>query len=130
MVWLEAALILVAAKMALQVVPFARLRPFFEKRVRGPELSGEARRRAVSQVRDAIFVAAQALPGQYVCFPRGIAAQAMLRRRGVSTTLYYGAATFPEKGLTGHVWVLDGEEDVIGSAQAPDYHVLARYPSG
>lgn len=127
--WLEAALWLVAAKIALRWVPFHRLARFFERPARGSELSGPTRRQTISEVRHAIAQAARRLPGDYVCFPRGIAAQAMLRRRGVSTTLIYGAATLPEKGLTGHVWVMDGNRGVIGAESAGDYRVLARYES-
>ncbi len=127
---IEAALLLIAAKIALRLVPFARLARTFERPARGPELGGPQRERLILEVRRAIFGAAHALPGRYVCFPRGIAAQIMLRRRGVSTTLIYGAATLPGRGLTGHVWVMDGENGVIGHKSADGYHVLARYGAG
>ncbi|MBF8276456.1 MAG: hypothetical protein HW390_1529, partial [Candidatus Brocadiaceae bacterium] len=44
------------------------------------------------------------------------------------TVLYYGAATLPEKDLCAHVWVRDGDEDVVGCLAAKGYHILARYP--
>ena len=125
----EAALLLVVAKIALRVVPFSRLARWFEAPTRQPERQGEARRQTVIAVRRAIFRSGRRLPGVYVCFPRAIAAQTMLRRRGVSTTLVYGAATLPDKGLSGHVWVMDGDEGVIGHMKADEYHVLARYQS-
>ena len=126
---LEAAWLLVAAKIALRLVPFARLAPLFERPTRVPQRVGEARTQTIGAVRNAINRAARRLPGEYVCFPRGIAAQAMLRRRGVATTLIYGAATLPGQGLTGHVWVMDGETGVIGHTTASDYRELARYQS-
>ena len=43
-------------------------------------------------------------------------------------TLYYDAAILPERGLTAHVWVRDGEEGVVGHTVADRYKVLARYP--
>lgn len=125
----EAALLLIAAKLALRVVPFARLARWFEQPTPQPELEGRARDQAIVAVRRAIFRSARRLPGRYVCFPRGIAAQTMLRRRGVSTTLIYGAATLPDQGLTGHVWVMDGETGVIGHRKAHEYRVLAHYQS-
>lgn len=124
---LEAALWLVAAKIALRIVPFARLARWFDHPTRGPEREGHARAQTIVAVRHAVFRSARRLPGRYVCFPRGIAAQAMLRRRGVSTTLLYGAATLPGQGLTGHVWVMDGDAGVIGHCEADEYLVLARY---
>ena len=123
----EAALLLVAAKLTLRVVPFARLARTFERAARGPELTGPERQRLIRDVQHAIVASAHRLPGKYVCFPRGIAAQTMLRRRGVSTTLIYGAATLPGQSLTGHVWVMDGENGVIGHRKAEGYRVLARY---
>jgi hypothetical protein len=71
--------------------------------------------------------AAWFLPGDTVCFPRAIAAQMILRRLGMGTTLYYGAATMPERGLTAHVWLQDGSEIVVGQHDGQDYHILARY---
>ena len=125
----EAALLLIAAKLALRAVPFARLARTFERPARGAELVSPERQRVIIEVRHAILRATRRLPGHYVCFPLGIAAQTMLRRRGVSTTLIYGAATLPDKGLIGHVWVMDGDEGVIGHTSADDYRVLARYES-
>ena len=68
------------------------------------------------------------LPGKSVCFPRAIAAQAFMRRFGIGTTLVYGAATFPESGLTSHVWLQAGDEIIIGQHEGQNYHILARYP--
>lgn len=124
----EAMLYLLAARAALSVVPFRRLVPFFESPAKKPEITGARRELARAVVGWAIEVAAGRLPGETVCFPRAIAAQAMLRRRGVSTMLYYGAATLPQRGLTAHAWVQDGAAGVVGHQSAPDYHVLACYP--
>ena len=124
---LEAALLLVAAKIALRIVPFSRLARWFQQPMRAPERVGIERAQVIIAVRHAIFRGARYLPGDYVCFPRGIVAQVMLRRRGVATTLIYGAATLPGQGLTGHVWVMDGETGVIGAAKASEYRELARY---
>jgi hypothetical protein len=126
--WLEAACYLVTAKIALRVLPFQYLEPFFERGVRGPQPQGEARRQITLRVHLAICSAAEHLPGEYVCFPRGIAAQAMLRRRKVATTLYYGASTQTGQNLTGHVWVMDGNIGVMGMYEVDQYHVLAQYP--
>jgi hypothetical protein len=52
----------------------------------------------------------------------------MLRRRGIDSTLYFGAARSPEKGLQAHVWVKTGELEVIGCEEAADFAVLAAFP--
>lgn len=63
-----------------------------------------------------------------VCFPRTFAAQAMLRRRGVTTTLYYGATTRADAGkLLTHVWLQDGEKGIVDHENCSQFQVLARY---
>jgi len=118
----------VLARLALLCLPFNRLVWFLNRPARQPELEGEERELLRKTVRWTILRAVQLLPGKTVCFPRGIAAQALLRRRRVSTTLYYGAATHPVKGLTSHVWVQDGSNGVIGHRVANGYKIIAMYP--
>jgi hypothetical protein len=125
---LEAALGLILARLALRVLPFRRLKPFFNRPVRGPEVDGPVRERRRKEVAWAIEKTARFLPGKTVCFPRGIVAQAMLRRRGVSTTLYYGVMRPSEGRPIAHVWVQDGAQGVVGYQDAEAYHILARYP--
>jgi hypothetical protein len=126
---LEAALGLTAARLALAVVPFRHLTWLFERRAAWAEVTGMERARLKSEVRWAVKTVSRWLPERFVCFPRAIAAQAMLRRRGVSTTLYYGASRQPEMGIITHVWIQDGDEGVIGSLAARGHKVLARYPA-
>lgn len=58
-----------------------------------------------------------------------MAAQAMLRRRGIGTTLYYGAMTSPEGQLQAHAWLQSEDGGVVGHEAAPAYNVLATYRS-
>jgi hypothetical protein len=144
-------LYLLAARVALRVIPFRRLTWFFEHPPRKPEdtyaerrrigaaarvpftagkddISGTERARFRKAVQWVTDEAAWFLPGETVCLPRAIAAQVLLRQRGIGTTLYYGAATLPERGLTAHAWLQDGSEIVVGQHDGQDYHTLARYP--
>jgi hypothetical protein len=52
----------------------------------------------------------------------------MLRRRGISSILYFGAAPDDQRGLCAHVWVRDGHIDVIGGETASRYAVLVMCP--
>jgi hypothetical protein len=79
-------------------------------------------------VRWAIRMAVAFLPGETVCFPRGIAAHAMCRLRGIPTTLVYGAALTEDGKLKTHVWIQDGGDGVIGHALAGEYRVVAEFP--
>lgn len=125
---IEAAITLLLARLALRVLSFERLTWFFNRPVKLSGVSGAERARIRTEMIRAIRTAMKRLPGNTTCFPRGIAAQAMLRRRGVGTTLYYGAARLPERGLTAHVWVMDGTAGVMGHLAARRYKVLACFP--
>ncbi len=121
---------LLGARLALAIFSFRQLTWFFQLRPRPRELASEARLRTHGEVRTAILSAERCLWGQTTCLHRAIAAQAMLRRRGIGATLYYGAANLPGQGLATHAWVQDGAVGVLGYrvTQQDQYHVLARYP--
>jgi hypothetical protein len=63
-----------------------------------------------------------------MCFEQGLAAQFMLRRRGIPSVIYYGVAPDDQRGLSAHVWVSDGDIDVVGGEVASRYAVLATFP--
>ena len=127
---LEALFFLLIARLALQLFPFKRVVNWMVASVRGPERKGEVREQARQEVGGAIRAIHRRYPSLSTCLYRAIAAQAMLRRRGVSVTLYYGARTLTGRGLVAHAWVMDGEQGVIGHwvARKDKYHLLARYP--
>jgi len=124
---LEACRSLVIARLMLLFLPFPWLASYASRRTSKAELEGVERNRICRQVAEAVDRVADLSPMKIVCFPRGIAAQAMLRRRGISTTLYYGAVN--EGRLVAHVWIQDGENGVIGMPPPSKYTVVAIYPS-
>lgn len=126
---LEATFQLLLARLALRLLPFRKLTWLLNLVPKPANLTEAQRRQLRNDVSWAIAATAAHLPGNTVCFPRGIAAQAMLRRRGVAATLYYGAATVPDEGLSAHVWVQDGNKGIIGHQEASKFHVLAMYPA-
>ena len=126
----ETVIHLLLARFALACLPFRRIAWLISRQSRRPELSGRERRLARVTVNRAIFYVWKHFPMKTTCFHRALAAHLMLRRRGVSTTLHYGAATLPDRGLTGHAWLQDGLEFVVGRDAAKRYYALARYPAG
>lgn len=143
---------LLAARLALSVIPFRWLTWFFERPPKRPqdtfaerqrigaaarkpfpvskdEIAGLERARFRKRTQSLINDAAWFLPGETVCLPRAMAAQTFLRRLGIGTTLYYGAATLAESGLTGHAWLQDGNEVIVGQTDGKEYLTLARYPN-
>lgn len=125
---MEASLYLMSARLLLAVLPFRLLTKIVGRLLKYPEVVGPVRERFCNEVAWAVTAAADHLPIRLVCFPRGIAAQAMLRRRRVAATMYYGVANLPERGLAAHVWVQDGSCGVVGHQIAGTYAVMMRFP--
>ena len=124
----EGILFLAFSSVAIRVLPFrmvGRLAgwPGFHRTERAPQ----ARVFEAKRIRWAIEAWARRVPWHALCFQKGLAAQLMLRRRGIESVLYYGAAP-AECGLSAHVWVRDGDIDVVGGEIAPAFAVLATFP--
>ena len=124
---LEAASYLTAASLAIRFLPFRRLVPIFTRALTAAEVSGPARSRAIADVRRAVLAAAVRLPNRPACFPQAVAAQAMLRRRRVVSTLCCGVNTAPGRGLSAHVWLLAGDDGVVGQGIAAHFPQIATY---
>lgn len=127
---LEAMLLLAFAAPAIRMLPFKRIGKMASGPVKGPLLNDTDRAALIERVRWAVEVGSGRARWRSVCFQQGLAAQMMLRRRGVDSTLYFGAAPDKKKdeGLSAHVWVRAGDTDVIGADNASDYATLATFP--
>jgi hypothetical protein len=127
---IEAASYMLVARAAIRCVPFRHLLRAFTRSARQPPASDDVRLRAIAEVRGALRSATARLPGTTSCFARAAAAQAMLRRRRVGTTLYYGATTAGGTSLRAHVWLMAGDFSVVGREDADGYAIVARYSNG
>jgi Transglutaminase-like superfamily len=125
---LEAMLSLVVARAAIAWLPFRHVGLLAGRPIRQSELAEQRRLSEVKRVRWAIVVSASRFPWRAMCFQQGLAAQFMLRRRGVPSVLCYGAAPDDRTGLSAHVWVRDGGVDVIGGEIASHFALLATFP--
>jgi hypothetical protein len=146
---LRTVLDLLFARIALRIVPFRWMVRLFERPPRGPVATFARRKRIESSspvsysvsanvITDTeqeyyqkgaggiIELAAFFLPWDTACFPRAVAAQAILRRLGVGTTLFYGVKPF-EGRMAAHVWLQNGNATVVGHHEPGEYRVLASY---
>lgn len=123
----EAALLLALARIVTFFVPFRDIASLASRPVRHAAPSDRAA--TVDHVRSAIIRCARKVPWRALCFEQGFAAQSMLRRRGINAVMYYGAAPNGTNKLSAHVWVRDGDTDVIGCEIAAQYAVLATFPA-
>jgi Transglutaminase-like superfamily len=124
----EATLWLAIAGFAIAVLPFRQVGRLAARPTRRSEPPPQVRLRDVKRIRWSIIVATRRLPWRAMCFQQGLAAQFMLRRRGVPSVLCYGAAPNDGSGLSAHVWVRDGDVDVIGGDIAHRFAILATFP--
>ncbi len=114
---------MLAASAAIRMVPFRNLSGRIgRKTATRPSSAAE-----VAVLRRAVGAWSRRLPWRTMCFEEGLTAHWMLRRRGLQSTLYYGAATI-DGVLKAHVWVRSSEMDVIGCENAGDYALLASFP--
>jgi hypothetical protein len=125
---LEATLWLAVATFAIAALPFRQIGCAAARPIRRSKPPRQTRLREVNRIRWAIVACASRVPWRAMCFQQGLAAQFMLRRRGISSVLYYGAAQDDRSGLCAHVWVRDGNVDVIGGEIAHRFAILATFP--
>jgi hypothetical protein len=111
---------------AIRMLPFTRVGALASSRLGRP--GGAPLDDLVAKVVWAVGACARRVPFRAVCFQQGLTAQIMLRRRGVDSTLYFGAAMHQQAVLSAHVWVKAGEIEVVGCEEASGYAALAAFP--
>lgn len=125
---LEATILLAVAAMAIGILPFrlvGRLAALLPSRQKPSRDMSEA---IVQRIRWALGSCASRVPWRAMCFQQGLAAQLMLRRRGIPSVLYYGAAPDDQRGLSAHVWVRFDDIEVVGGDIASRFAVLTTFP--
>lgn len=126
----EGLLGIVAASVAIKILPFRRTVELMQARIgdnRPPD--APERDRLVGQCRWAVRAWADRVPWRAVCFQRGLALHLMLRRRGIPSVLHYGVAQDESEGLRAHVWVDVGGRTVLGGEEAPKFTRVASFPA-
>lgn len=118
----ECLLALIGAAIALRLVPFARLARWLSRPALTPAEAPPALAAELARILPGL---SRRLPWRSLCFEQGIAAHRLLQRRGLATTLSYGAAPI-EGQLKAHVWVRSGALDVVGCDNAADFAVLSQ----
>ena len=122
----EALAALALASLLIALLSFRRVAALAARGRQGPSAT-PAEALAIAR---AVAAWGRRVPWRAVCFQRGLAAQLMLRRRGLAARLHYGAARDEAGALIAHVWVRSGEVDVIGCDDVGRYGLLAVFPPG
>lgn len=127
MALVEAAVLLTAASLVVKLSPFRLVARIAAMDVRGRSPTDPAA--TIAAVAWAVGAVARRARFRAVCIEQGLAAQVMLRRRGLASTLHYGVVSQAEAGLAAHVWVRYRAQDVVGCEEAPKFRLLASFPA-
>jgi hypothetical protein len=77
-----------------------------------------------------VAAASRHLPWECTCLAQAMAAKAMLKCRGVSSTLYLGVAKQNESNLQAHAWLRCGERILTGGQAMANFTVIATFAEG
>ncbi|WP_404367048.1 lasso peptide biosynthesis B2 protein [Sphingomonas sp. MMS24-J45] len=123
----EAFCLLLVMALAIRLLPFSKLKAIASYALGERKSDGVAERDLLHRIRWAIAAAARRSPLRAKCFEQGLAAQVMLRGRGVDSTLFYGLAR-GDLALEAHVWVVAGSVPICGTRNAGEFSALLRLP--
>jgi hypothetical protein len=123
----EAIIYLAAAAFGVAFLRFRYVAVLAARPTRQPQPSPQESLRKVRRIRWAVLATARRVPWRVLCFEQALAAQLMLKRRGIPSVLHYGAAQ-DRSGLLAHVWLRYGDVDVVGGASAHQFAILATFP--
>lgn len=119
----EATLALIWARIAVRVFPAARVLAWAS---RPPHRVSRFAGTEVGWVSWAIETSGSKRWIRAKCLPRALAAQAMLRRRGIASRLCLGVARQGE-ALSAHAWIELGQEAIVGGAEATRFTRLVEF---
>jgi hypothetical protein len=122
----EAVLALAVARLGVRCLSFERLAPHLGRHMAetGPEAMASAQ--LARAIGSSVTAVAPWLPWRCLCLEQAIAAQLMLRRRGIASTLYLGVGR-GEQALEAHAWLRSGELILTGATGRERYAVVASY---
>lgn len=120
----EAGAAVLAASLLIRLAPFRTVAGRLSRR-KGDWPAAEAE--TIYWLRRAVLAWCRRVPWRALCFEQGLALHLLIERRGLASTLHYGAATV-EGDLKAHVWVTSGDQPVIGCDIRDDFALLARFP--
>lgn len=128
----EAVVWLLLARLALICVPFPRLarrlgtfvQPADDRAVKARSPASAEHARLAEDVGWAVTRAARYVPFTAVCLPQAVAARSMLKWRGVSSVLHFGAASFGQGPFDSHAWLDAAGVKVTGYPEAEDFTAI------
>lgn len=125
---IEAALGMTWSNLKLWVMPFQRIAPTLGQLQVSPVAPDPNQPPLTAKkVAWAIQAAARRLPWPCKCLSQAMTAKAMLRRRGVSTTLYVGVSKDEAQSFLAHAWLNCGSYLVTGGQQSHQFMTMMAF---
>ena len=109
-------------------IPFNKLRKRMGTvKVESPDIVDvECYRKAV-RISRMVTVVSWHTPWESKCLVQALTAQRMLKKEGISTTLYLGVSKDKHNKMQAHAWTRCGEFFVTGGANRHEYAVVAKF---
>src|SRR5262245_10514831 len=125
---LEALAWLCWAELLLLLVPFRWIAPRLGRvTAQSPLTIDDGERQLAVRVSWAVQLIARHVPLRFVCLPQAIAAKWMLRRRGLTSTLYLGLSPGGTLKLSAHAWLRVGDQILAGQAGSFNHEIIATF---
>lgn len=129
----EACAAMLAARIRIAARPFAQVarsfgdftQPDDPRAAARAAATTEAEARIAREVRWAVRAAAPFMPFRSVCLQQAMAAQKMLRRRGIVSVLHFGAQITDAKPIDAHAWLDAAGVKVTGYPLPAGMHAIA-----
>jgi hypothetical protein len=123
----EAGFWLGVAQLAIRFLPFHWIkRGWGEPQAPSPgETGGTSPALLLDRISWAVATASRHLPWDCLCLAQAMAGKTMLRRRGISSTLYLGLAKDGTSQVLGHAWLSCGERILTGQKGMEGFTVIA-----
>lgn len=121
----ESVLALAAARLIIVLLPFRIYSKILGRPKTESAQTPSAAPESLRAIGEAIFDAGRRVPWTNKCVEQAFAAKLMLRRRGLSNTLYLGVAR--DVTLEAHAWLRSGDVCVTGEAELERYTVVATF---
>lgn len=123
--FLEACIWLGLVRLAILLLPFRRITPLLGRHMRESPHDDIADPMLLKTVSWAVQTAGNHLPWECKCLAQAMAAKAMLRCRGVASTLYLGVAKEEECRMQAHAWLRCGQMILTGHQGMDRFTVVA-----
>ena len=128
LLFIEAALWLGIAKLLLLLIPFRWVAPFLGRHMAvSPAMIDQDSRDCKECISLAVQRATRYLPWECKCLVQAMAGKAMLKCRGIKSTLYLGVAKDNDQNLTSHAWLRSGTMVITGAQGMSQFKIISTF---